>query len=229
VRQTLKTALGFLLDALMPNACVICGKFGSIFCEPCLQNQGFELSQSIRKYKSEVHGANYEISGFSVANYDAVAALVSKYKEGLVSLLAQTFAREILIRLPRELLEAKVLLVPIPSSRKAQRVRGFNPAKEIANAMAKLGGANFQVLDLLAERQERKDQAGQALIERWSGVEHRFGLVSESSEEAKIWLVDDVVTTGATLLAAKFTLEQSGYKVDKFVTFAETKLKISHA
>lgn len=229
MRQTLKTALGFLLDALMPNACVICGKFGSIFCEPCLQNQGFELRQPTRSYTGELPGATYEISGFSVANYEAVAALVSKYKEGLVSLLAPIFAQQILMRLPSELLYEKVLLVPIPSSRRAQRVRGFNPAKEIAVAIANLCGANFQVLDLLVERHDRKDQAGQTLSERWSGVEKRFDLVSESSEEAKIWLVDDVVTTGATLLAAKFTLEQNGYTVDKFVTFAETKLKISHA
>ncbi len=193
-----------------------------------MQSQGFELSHPTRSYTGESPGATHEISGFSVSNYEAVAALVSKYKEGLVSLLAPIFAQQIWMRLPGEMLEAKVLLVPIPSSRKAQRVRGFNPAKEIAIALAKLGGTTFQVADLLAERQDRKDQAGQNLSERWAGVEQRFELVSDTSRDVKIWLVDDVVTTGATLLAAKFTLEQNGYTVDKFVTFAETKLKISH-
>jgi orotate phosphoribosyltransferase len=41
----------------------------------------------------------------------------------------------------------------------------------------------------------------------------------------RVILVDDVVTTGATLITAKQTLENAGYFVEGFVTFAETEGK----
>ena len=107
-------------------------------------------------------------------------------------------------------LEADVIL-PIPLSRKRQRERGYNQALLLANEM----GAWLKkpvISDCLLRIRETKRQSEiEDPIIRKMNVDHAFA-VSEfwDVEGLRVFVVDDVFTTGATMLSAAQTLRKAG-------------------
>ena len=97
-------------------------------------------------------------------------------------------------------------IVAMPSSRERQQRRGFNHAQEIARRVAR-------VLDLplvagLARTRDAPPQAGLPLRERTRNVRGAF--VASRFDARTVAIVDDVMTTGATLGAATRALLAAG-------------------
>ena len=105
-------------------------------------------------------------------------------------------------------------IVPVPLHPKKLRIRGFNQAEAIARGIAVGVNAKVSTANLIrsefTQTQTRKTRA-----ERVKNVSQAFTLVNEQELEGKhLLLVDDVVTTGATLEAcAAKLLEIKGCKV----------------
>lgn len=98
-------------------------------------------------------------------------------------------------------------LAVIPSSARRLRYRGFNPAAEIARHLA----ASWKLplyRDLLAQPGDPRPQKSRG---RESRAEVCFQCRRPGSQ--LLWLVDDVVTTGSTLRAARDSLSAAGYRV----------------
>jgi predicted amidophosphoribosyltransferase len=113
------------------------------------------------------------------------------------------------------------LLVPIPSNRNSVLERGYNPAELIAREIsAGIPGARWS--NLLGRLRETKDQSKLTPNQRQL---NQSGSMAARVGKGRVLLIDDVVTTGSTLLEAKETLENSGYFVEGFITFAETEAK----
>lgn len=90
-------------------------------------------------------------------------------------------------------------VVPVPIHPKKLRVRGYNQAEAIAEGIAKVIGAELSTNHLIktefTETQTRKSRA-----ERVLNVAESFSLKKPKELEGKhLLLVDDVITTGATL------------------------------
>jgi ComF family protein len=166
------------------------------------------------------------MEGLALVNYEDAASVLHQYKEKLIRNLAKVFAQQLAIALQQVPLPDRLVLVPVPSARKTTRTRGFSPAKEIAAELAPLLPGHVSVLAALRVRAARRDQAGADQSQRWQNLNERFSVVYQPPQGSEIWLVDDIVTTGATLLSAQQALLESGVKTTKFITFAETKLKI---
>ncbi|MET8979255.1 ComF family protein [Streptomyces sp. NPDC004539] len=101
-----------------------------------------------------------------------------------------------------------VLLVPVPSGRGAVRARGHDPVRRVALAAAgvlRRRGAEVRVASVLRQRSGVLDQAGLGYRERWENLD---GALRVSGAGARLLrgravvLVDDVVTTGASLAEA---------------------------
>jgi ComF family protein len=92
-------------------------------------------------------------------------------------------------------------LTPIPLSNKRKKQRGFNQALAICNGMAE--EMQIPVLDNLTIRQkDNETQTHKTRQERWENMQNVFKVENQKFIENKnILLVDDVVTTGATLEA----------------------------
>jgi ComF family protein len=120
----------------------------------------------------------------------------------LAPLLGQLLAA----RLPRG---ARVdWIVPVPLSAARLRSRGFNQALEIARTVSAATGC--RLAPLLAERtRDTPPQLGLPLEERARNLRGAFGC-GERLERAEIALVDDVMTTGATLQELAATLKRAG-------------------
>jgi ComF family protein len=119
--------------------------------------------------------------------------------------LADLLAASVLDRLPSQPLPDA--LVPVPLSAPRQRGRGFNQAAEIARAAsARLGRP---VLHALERHRDAPAQATLSRRRRVANVRGAFRCV-EPVRGLSLALVDDVMTTGATLAAAATALNQGG-------------------
>jgi ComF family protein len=127
-----------------------------------------------------------------------------KYRGELA--LAPLLGQMLAARLPRG---ARVdYILPVPLSRARLRERGFNQALEIARPLAAATGC--PLAPLLAERsRDTPPQLDLPLEERARNVRGAFRC-AQALERASIALVDDVMTTGATLEELAATLKRAG-------------------
>ncbi len=100
------------------------------------------------------------------------------------------------------------LIVPLPLSAKRLRERGFNQAAEVARPLARALGLPLQ-LDGLTRRLDTVPQATLPWKERRRNVRHAFECALDLADQSII-VVDDVMTTGATLDEFAHTLKDHG-------------------
>ena len=98
-------------------------------------------------------------------------------------------------------------IVAIPMTKKRFCERGFHPAAWLAKHVARQTGIPLQ-RRALKRIVDHGKQAGATRIQRKQRVKDAFQARAPGAK--RIWLVDDIVTTGATLQAATKALRQSG-------------------
>lgn len=114
---------------------------------------------------------------------------------------------------------SEVIVVHIPTATSRVRMRGYDQAKLIARACAGRAGLRHASL-LMRTGQER--QVGVRRSQRLTQLENAFRIKNPVLVKgAHIVLVDDVVTTGATLEAAAKVLKAAGAKKIEAIVFAQ--------
>jgi len=104
--------------------------------------------------------------------------------------------------------ETPAALVPVPLHSKRYRERGFNQAAEIARFAAVSLGIDV-LSDCLVRRVATQEQSGLSVDERRRNVRDAFE-VRRVPTATRIALVDDVITTGSTAMAAARALLSAG-------------------
>lgn len=115
------------------------------------------------------------------------------------------------------------LLIPIPTTRARVRRRGYNQAMLLARSLSKETG--IPILDGLIREEGRRSQVALSPLARRSNTRGSFRLVpapERTLEGRSILLVDDVLTTGATALAAAEVLGEGGISDAGLITFARS-------
>lgn len=106
------------------------------------------------------------------------------------------------------------IIIPVPLHPKKLRKRGYNQSEVFAKGISEESGIPYNVKSLVrtyaSETQTKKSR-----FRRWENVKEIFSIKqSEAIENKHVLLVDDVLTTGATLEAcARMLLEVKGVKV----------------
>ena len=93
--------------------------------------------------------------------------------------------------------ENRISIVPVPSARRATRKRGRNFMFEIATRLGKTEG--IPVLDLLRHTRRIADQSGLAASARERNISGVMSVKTPVKRPRNVILLDDLVTTGATL------------------------------
>jgi ComF family protein len=119
----------------------------------------------------------------------------------------------------RPLLSHEGVLVPVPTTTSRVRQRGYDQAKLLARQLSRLTGLSYQ--DCLV-REGRTHQVGANRQQRQQQMKQAFRVKPKCpSRSQHIILVDDVLTTGATLESAAQTLRARGYKRVSAIVFAQ--------
>lgn len=104
------------------------------------------------------------------------------------------------------------VVVPVPLHRDRERERGYNQAALISQPLAKRLGLPHKAV-LLMRTRARPDKRILSLEERWESVRGAFATRPGSQvDNLRVLLVDDVLTTGATLDACARALREAGAK-----------------
>ncbi len=125
--------------------------------------------------------------------------------------LADWFADRLaeVVRQNGKALEAD-LIVPVPLHKIRRRERGFNQAELLSKRLAKRLGLPHQGV-LLVRKRPRPDKHLLTSNERWEAVRGAFATRRGSQvDKRRVLLVDDVMTTGATLDACAKALREAG-------------------
>lgn len=115
-------------------------------------------------------------------------------------------------------------VIPLPLNLKKQRKRGYNQAELICEGISEQ--LNIPVAnDVVVRRKNTETQTRKSRVERWNNIEGKFELVNaEKIMNKHILLVDDVVTTGATLESCGMELLKAHDVKLSIATFAYTTL-----
>ena len=100
-------------------------------------------------------------------------------------------------------------LVPVPSSKRSQRRRGRSFIVDLTKAISKHTG--IAVNDCLQVSRRVSDQSGLTRIQRSSNMHGAFSVKSGAILRGDAIVIDDVVTTGATLREAARALNSQGF------------------
>jgi competence protein ComFC len=104
------------------------------------------------------------------------------------------------------------VVVPVPLHRERERERGYNQAALISKPLSKKLGLPHKAVMLMRTR-ARPDKRILSLEERWESVRGAFATRPGSQvDNLRVLLVDDVLTTGATLDACARALLDAGAK-----------------
>ncbi|GAA3395033.1 ComF family protein [Streptomyces roseoviridis] len=214
---------------MLPVSCGGCGRPRTALCPPCAA----ELSGTgPRRVRPSPEPRGLPVVHAAVPYEGAVRALLVAHKErGALPLarpLGETLAAavEAAARPLGATGDVPLLLVPVPSSRSSVRARGHAPTRRIALAAAgrlRRSGRAVRVLPVLRQRRPVADQAGLgargrlanlsgALEARRDGVR----LLDEAAREGgRVVLVDDLMTTGASLAEAARALAAARHRVHR--------------
>lgn len=114
-------------------------------------------------------------------------------------------------------------VIPVPSRKSATRQRGREFIQEIAQIAFIDSGVD--IASILSHGREIRDQSGLHQEERWNNLAGAFVLRDKENRRnrrdlGKVLLVDDLITTGATLNEAARALRYAGIEVVGAVTAA---------
>jgi ComF family protein len=216
----------FVLNLVYPNHCLYCQRFipEGLLCSEC-ENQLEPVKRKNRVRQvpfntgiDQVYACWY----FNDVLQSVIHALKYEDRARLGRLLGEWAANE----LGQEVFRDLDCLMPIPLFRVKKRSRGYNQARWIARGMGTKW--NIPVSTKLLVR--KKDTVSQTTLhreERLRNMENAF-VISQPLNARKIGIIDDVLTTGATISAGAQVLKAAGAVEIRAITVATPKMEVSN-
>ena len=153
--------------------------------------------------------------------YEGEAArLVLCFKRGR-KYLYRTLA-ELMLPMLKSEFPAADGLVFVPMTEKAERKRGYNQSRLVAEELARRSG--IPVFDVVTKTKEAPAQKTLGREEREKNLEGLFRVVSRTAVKDKLLvIIDDVLTTGATVNEIAAVLKRAGARAVYALTFTSVK------
>lgn len=190
-----------------PISCVGCRRPDILLCQDCDE----KLTPSDNLDEQTITALAYS----DVAVKQLVWLMKYRGSKQATNILAEKLHQKILYHLSDlpdfYLVKEKILLVPVPMTKKHERKRGWNQTKRLAEAMTELSPHTYVVSNALRKIRETKRQVlCQNKNERINNLKNCFELAPNIDLNNKIVIIiDDVTTTGATMAEAVRVLKES--------------------
>ncbi|KQU69463.1 ComF family protein [Phycicoccus sp. Root101] len=221
------SSLAAVASLALPRTCAVCRAADTALCLGCrAQVDASRWLDGPRRSRPDPEPGGLPPVLTSGRFEGALAALVTAYKDDgrrdvapvLSALLAEVVDAAVRqdphVRRALAAGDGPVLVVPVPSSAASRRRRGDAPLEALARAAVEgFGPHEAVVADALRMRRRVADQAGLGAVGRHLNVEHSMAVREPwhaPLDRASCVVVDDVLTTGATLVEAARALRAAG-------------------
>lgn len=201
----------FLLDCFFPKKCYGCGAPDIWLCQKCFR--------SLQAYKGEIPRALNNNHDLIIAGeykdallHDLITAFKFNLNQELAiplfAFLKNKIDQKLILNILTKNEWQNVLVIPIPLHKKRQKFRGFNQSKLIANEISLYYSWPLN-LNLIKNKASavQADLSEEARLNNQTGV---FTWQGESLEGHDVILIDDIITSGATMNEAENTLICAG-------------------
>ena len=228
----------FILDTLFPKFCLGCQKEGSYLCEDCralldIAEYNYCLCEKspVRLLPEQKTGkcnrcSDKKLSGLYFALPYKERLLTKKliyqfkYKPYLKD-LAKTLASilvEHFIKTEKNTNEIwnNGVLIPVPIYKDKLKIRGYNQSEELAKELSKvlqipvISDALVKIKHTESQMELNKEEREKNLLAAFTINKNRA--TSDVAQFSRIFLVDDVYTTGSTMAECAKTLKSAGAK-----------------
>lgn len=217
--------LDLLLSLVAPHLCLGCGTEGELWCDVCKTSAPPAAERCYRCHALSPGGrtcmtcrrASPLYAVLSATRYEGVPKqLIWKLKFERTMAGARPIADLIATRFE---FISDVVMVPVPTSTNRVRQRGYDQTVLITKALARHAPLPFtSALIRLGQQQQHTASRQQRLTQ----LANAFRVVKpEAIQGKRVMLIDDVITTGATLEAAARALKQAGAKRVSALVFAQ--------
>lgn len=237
----LKKIHKFALDTLFPISCLNCKKGNDWLCQECFEKINTlpcQICPLCEKYISEKgrvcprcsdkvlnKGSFLPIDGLLVASKykeSNIAHLIHLYKYSFISDLSTPLGKLLVKSFIQNNLPLPDFIVPVPLHPRRLRWRGFNQAELLSLHISKNLTPAFSIPVLPNLLTRKRYTSPQMKIKNYGDrqkniqgvfqISKNYPSTMESMRDKSILLVDDIATTGATLLECGNLLKKSGIK-----------------
>lgn len=220
MRGLFRTAIESFIDFLYPPVCLVCNGLISdrmgIACPACLKELAFldGHSSHLQEARDRLR-ADFEIDDLvtllEFQKHGSLQRLIHCLKYEKMEHVGEWFGRQIGERCAQRGF-GSLLIVPVPLHRSRERDRGFNQAGAIARGISQ-SGVGILCPRILLRARNTPTQTHLHIEERKANVADAFTLDPRSKpilKDRDVLLVDDVITTGATIGACATALKDGG-------------------
>lgn len=205
----LKSLLSFVLDLIFPVVCQSCGNEGQWLCQHCFAKLQSNLGNQVKTQKVKHFEKFWVVSDY---DQELLSNILHIFKYKYVKDIGVFFSRIV-----ADFLKAKGnyqfdCIVPVPLSKKRKLIRGYNQSEIIAQHISQELGWQLNATGLV-RKIHTHSQVGLNSQQRLKNVRNIFEVKNKIDfKNKKILLVDDVITTGATMRECAKVLKQAGAK-----------------
>ena len=205
-----------LKDLIYPRFCISCQKYGDFICLKCT------ASWFVKPRKTKVVGIDhYFVEDYN--EYSARIILASKESGNkiAINLLANAVAKSISFAVLEKKFRAQINLVSIPSQKNIIRSRGRDHISDlISQVIVALSGMGFTAnyLPILSLAKKSKDQSTLNSGERLVNMQNAFIVNNSLNSQDGIFLIDDLITTGASIKEGVRALTEAKITVNGIIT-----------
>jgi ComF family protein len=204
-----------VLDALAPPACLACDAActeSHPFCVVC----GAPTRPSERLF---VEGSRVAVVG---PYCPPLSTAIVRFKYQGRAELSRPLSTLLVPAVTALALPEDVAMVPVPMHPRRLAQRGYNQAALLARELSRAVGCQYRPRLLRRTRQAER-QVGKTRVERLDNMCGAFELSSRERAPARAVLIDDVITTGATVRACAQALEAGGVEMTAIVALAHAE------
>jgi ComF family protein len=214
---TLVPVCAACLSSIRPYSGMECGKCG-MFLDAPAGSPPMGVCELCRKEEFAFHGAR------SYAWYEGnLRSAVQLLKYRAFRPLARPLGKHLMEAMGKLQPAAFDLIVPVPLHRNRERLRGFNQSALLAAKLSRLSGVPLGAASCIRVR-DTPPQTGLGAAERRKNVAEAFHVPHPQwVSSRRLLLVDDVLTTGATVNACANALLKAGAKSVCVVTLARVR------
>jgi predicted amidophosphoribosyltransferase len=191
-------SLKSLKELLFPLSCLGCATADYWLCPTCQSNWKVSTRKSFVGSNLVYFKADYNVKTASV-----ILAAKESNNHLAIDLLATSISQSILYAVADLGVTGEIFLVTVPSSASAIRRRGRDHIQDLAVEVQKLlelKSIKTHLLLILSQRKNMKDQSRLNSRQRLQNTHGMFEVTSCENPQGAVFLIDDLVTTGASIM-----------------------------